>query len=212
MSGEDERQARLSQERHRRTLTQQRRRAKRWLRYNVVARTLCVTAATVGILVLASMSAWYEGRGGGYVAAGAVAAAFAMGAAIAHWRVENRNENVDNLESRILDLEDPTLDIRLRALDEEREDLERRLLDQTLLRNFLTGLVVVDVVAVVSLPFWYGGPGYWGLLAGSLILLAFLQITRDRARELEADRRQTEYEAAVMRSEPEQKPETLFLK
>ena len=61
---------------------------------------------------------------------------------------------------------------------------------------------------------FYRGPnrGYIGLAAFAIVVAVVLQITRGRTRELEADRRQIDYEIAVVGSADPTKPETLFLK
>jgi hypothetical protein len=103
---------------------------------------------------------------------------------------------------------------RVRRLEEDREDLDARVDKQLITRNLFTALLLMVAATGAALSFVEDvrPRGFVGLLVASIVLIAALQITRERARELEADRRQIDYESAVVASPIETKAETLFLK
>lgn len=197
-------------------------------------------AAIVGLLGviggLATLTFTYE-HPRAYIELGVAALLLAFFAGFSWWRVrENgawvayRNAELAHVEERIARIEDAKTEVakseatgtrprrgvvpRRMRLDEERAELDVRVLGQLRTRNLLTGLLLAAGVGAVVMTLTYRGPAraYIGLGTAAILVAVVLQITRDRTRELEADRRQLDYEIAVVASEIADKPETLFLK
>jgi ABC-type multidrug transport system fused ATPase/permease subunit len=183
-------------------------------------RTAFASAALCAALALTSLPFWYDGEPLGYYVLGALIVIFWLGALASWWRgrlkireIHKEDRKLAKTDKAIIRVDDTTMDrLRLRELEDARDDLKLRIKSQLLLRNFLLVLVLVTVAGTGVMVFFYSGRGYIGLAVILLVLLGILQITRERARELEADRRQIDYEIAVISSASDLKAETLFLK
>jgi hypothetical protein len=98
-----------------------------------------------------------------------------------------------------------------RGLLRDRRRLRGRVRAQATLRTLFTIAILGDAAAgtVYAIHVGLVLPGIGGAM---LVLLLGLQITRDRARVLEAEVRQLDYETAIVDAEAGHKAETFFLK
>jgi uncharacterized membrane protein YidH (DUF202 family) len=100
---------------------------------------------------------------------------------------------------------------RLETLLRDRERLRGRVRAQVTLRTLFTLAILGNAAAgaVYAFEEHEQAIGFGGVM---LVLLLGLQVTRDRARELEAEVRQLDYETAIIDAGEAKKAETLFLK